>query len=194
MCASAHEFSARTGCGDGNARGTVALRIFRVRRGQPGRVCRVRLFLLLLLPPFSLRRTAAALGIFLCFALLGTGLVHFAARDYAAGRAEGEYTVSGTVESAAVRNGFASVTLSALYFDGERNDGEDGSHASRRRGAGGRCHCFHDNGDAECVLVGRRPLCAQRFCRGDEVCRVAVGISCHGQDVECLFAAQRGAL
>lgn len=97
---------------------------FAFGEGSPAGFAVFVLFLLLLLPPFSLRRTAAALGIFLCFALLGAGLVHFAARDYAAGRAEGEYTVSGTVESAAVRNGFASVTLSALYFDGERTAGK----------------------------------------------------------------------
>ena len=92
--------------------------------GGPAGIVFFVLFLLLLLPPFSLHRTAIALGIFFLFALIGAGGMYLADKSFAAGRAEGEYTVSGTVESAAVKNGYSSVTLSGLYFDGEREAGK----------------------------------------------------------------------
>ncbi len=82
------------------------------------------LFVLLLLPPLSLRRTAAVLGIFLAFAGIGAGGIHLAACSFSRGMPEGEYTVSGTVESAAAMGGYSSATLSTLYFDGERAAGK----------------------------------------------------------------------
>lgn len=81
------------------------------------------LFILLLLPPFTIRRAAAVLGVFGFFLLIGLGGVHLAARNFTSGVQEGEYTVTGTVERAAVKDGYMRVTLSSLTFDGVREAG-----------------------------------------------------------------------
>ena len=81
------------------------------------------LFILLMLPPFTIRRAAAVLGVFGVFLLIGLGGVHLAARNFTSGVQEGEYTVTGTGERAAVKDGYMRVTLSSLTFDGVREAG-----------------------------------------------------------------------
>ena len=82
------------------------------------------LALFLLLPPFGVRRTLLVAVIFAAFALVGAGGVHLAAVRFQSGPAEGEYAVTGTVESAAVRGGYVRATLARLSFDGERAGGK----------------------------------------------------------------------
>ena len=117
-------------------------------------------------PAFSLRRTAAALGIFLCwFALLGRGLSilpRATMRGQGGGRIHrlGDGWNPPRCETALP----PPSTLSALYFDGERTTGKM-DLTLPEKGCGRAMSLFSRHGDAECVLVGRRPLCAQRFCR-----------------------------
>ncbi len=70
------------------------------------------------------RRVLAVFGVFCAFALAGAGLSHLSARRYAGGPPAGEYAVTGTVEFAAVGNGYTSVTLSSLTLDGQRAGGK----------------------------------------------------------------------
>ena len=81
------------------------------------------LFLLFMLPPFSVRRACVVLGVFALFALLAAGGVHLAARSFSSGEA-GEYAVTGTVESAAGYGGYQRATLCSLTFDGARTAGK----------------------------------------------------------------------
>ena len=82
------------------------------------------LVLLLMLPPFRLRRTLCVLGVFAVFALAGAGGMQLAASGFCSGPAEGEYAVTGTVESAAAGNGYVRATLSGLTVGGERVGGK----------------------------------------------------------------------
>lgn len=75
------------------------------------------LFLALIL--FRPRRSAlAALLVIAIAAGAGASLAHFEARRFVSGAAAGEYAVTGTVQSVAVRNGRSSVTLVSLTLDG----------------------------------------------------------------------------
>lgn len=65
------------------------------------------------------RGALAALLIVAVAAGAGAGLAHAEARRFLSGAAEGEYAVTGTVQSVAVLHGRSSVTLVSLTLDGE---------------------------------------------------------------------------
>ena len=64
------------------------------------------------------RGAIAAAILFIAFAGLGAGLAHWERSRFAAGMPEGEYAVTGTVQSAAVQNGRTTATLVSLTLDG----------------------------------------------------------------------------
>lgn len=82
------------------------------------------LFVLLMLPPVSALRSAVVLITFIFFLIVGLVGVQLAAQSFSGGVQAGEYTVTGTVERAAVKEGYSSVTLSSLSFDGVRAAGK----------------------------------------------------------------------
>ena len=92
-----------------------------------GHIAGVMLFalaFLLFLPPCSRRRVLLVSAVFFFFLLAGGVGMLFGTRTFESGVAEGEYTVTGTVEFAAVRNGYADLTLSRLIIGGERAGGK----------------------------------------------------------------------
>lgn len=74
--------------------------------------------------PVDKKRTALLLGIFVGVAGLGALLTHAYAVRFASGAEEGNYTVSGTVESMRAERGYSSLTLSSLTIDGQSYGGK----------------------------------------------------------------------
>ena len=81
------------------------------------------LFLLLLAPPFAWRRLLAIVVLFAVAAGLGAGLFSLSCANFTSGAAEGEYAVTGTVQTVSVYNGYSVATLSGLAFDGTSQGG-----------------------------------------------------------------------
>ena len=82
------------------------------------------LFLLFLLPPFSIRRICAVCALFLLVSGVGAGLFLHACRDFERGYEDGKYTVTGTVERVTHNHGYSIVTLSSLWFDADETNGK----------------------------------------------------------------------
>ncbi len=81
------------------------------------------LFFLLILPPFDKKRLLCIGLALLLFGGAGAGLSHLYTARYQSGKEAGEYTVTGTVVSFTVKNGYSSALLDELMFDGAKADG-----------------------------------------------------------------------
>lgn len=81
------------------------------------------LFLFFLLPvalfPLHLRRVLAVLLSLILSAGIGVGLTHLYTERFLSGKDEGEYHVTGTVQTFTEYNGYSGAVLTGLSFDGE---------------------------------------------------------------------------
>ncbi len=69
--------------------------------------------------PLKCKRIAIVLGVFVAFAGVGAGLSHLQTERFCTRKAEGEYTVLGTVEELTVKNGYSFLVLGDLFLDGD---------------------------------------------------------------------------
>ncbi len=76
------------------------------------------LFLGFSLVPFSLRRTGAIVLAVVLFGGIGAAATHLYTENFQRGAEEGNYTVTGTVCSFTVKNGYTEALLEDLSFDG----------------------------------------------------------------------------
>ncbi len=99
---------------------------FRITFGglRPSDFCFLLLFLFAALLPFSPRRTLCVLGAVVVFAAAGFGISHAYMQNYGSTKEEGIYTVTGTVCSFTVQDGYTVSVIEDLFFDGERTGGK----------------------------------------------------------------------
>ncbi len=82
------------------------------------------LFGFFMLRPLRLKRIALAIAVFFAFAGLGAGLLHGYTQAFLSGKEGAQYGVSGTAISVTAGNGYTSVVLGDLFFDGEETGGK----------------------------------------------------------------------
>lgn len=82
------------------------------------------LLLLLALPPFSVKRTAALLVCVLLFGGAGALGAHLYAQSFCSALPAGEYRLAGTVVSVAERQGYSVVYLEKISLGGEEQGGQ----------------------------------------------------------------------
>lgn len=94
------------------------------------------------LRPFGWKRIAAVAITVLVFLGAGVGLTHLACERYRSGVPEGEYEVTGTVESFTIGGNSCACTLKNLSFNGVSSDGKMTAYCSDETLRPGDVVCF----------------------------------------------------
>ncbi len=132
-------------CALGLAAGTFFYAGIRFGGLVPSDFLIVGLLLPLLCMPFSKKRILLALSAFLIFACAGAGGLHLYTGRYLSGAPGGEYEVEGTVVSICVGNGYTSVEMDGLLFDGVSVSGKMNASVSSEQIRPGDRICFSAN-------------------------------------------------
>lgn len=100
--------------------------LFRVRFGgfRPSDLCFLLVFLVSALFPLEKKRIVCVLAAVVLSAGVGCGAAELCTRNFLRGKEGGDYTVSGTVVSVTVKNGYSFTVLSGLTLDGAPQDGK----------------------------------------------------------------------